>query len=110
MTTVRRGASTGPPVTGGSRLELEGELFGKGYQYPARVGVLAPELEEVILGHPVPVADVEPPRALDEGDRAGDVLLRRRRGDRGDGREHRAVHQKAHRREIQREPEPARLV
>src|SRR2546423_8991163 len=97
MTTVRCGASTDPPVTGGSCLELEGEFFGKGDQYPARVGMLAPELEEVILGHPVPVADVEPPRALDERDRAGDVLLGRRRGDRRDGREHRAVHQEAHR-------------
>src|SRR6266850_5958388 len=110
MTTVRRGASIGSTVTSGSRFEVEGERLGKGCQQSARVGTLAPELEEVVLGHPVPVAQVEVVRALDERDRAYDALFRRRRGDGGDGREDRPVHEEAHRREVQREPEPARFV
>src|SRR5438046_2884458 len=110
MTAVRRGASMGARVTTRSRFEIEGERVGKRQQNPARLGVLAPELEEVVLGHPLPVAEVEASRALDEGDRAGDERFFRSRGDRGDGPDDRAVHEEAHRREVQREPQPARFV
>src|SRR5207249_7456874 len=47
----------------------------------ARLGVLAPEPEEVVLGHPLPVAEVEASRALDEGDRAGDERFFRSRSE-----------------------------
>jgi len=63
MTTVRRGASIGSTVTSGSRFEVEGERLGRVSTVGAR-RTLAPELEEVVLGHPVPVAQVEVVRAL----------------------------------------------
>src|SRR2546428_5714651 len=110
MTTVRRGASIGATVTRASRREIEAERVGERQQGRARVEALAPELEEAVLGRPVSVADVEVPRALDERDDPGDPLARGRRGDGRDGRDDRAVHEEPHRREVQREPEPARLV
>src|SRR5882724_4784936 len=77
MTTVRRGASIDRAVTGGSRREIEAERGGERPQDVARVGSLAPELEEAVLGRPVPVPDAEAPGALDERGRPGDTLARR---------------------------------
>src|SRR2546428_5127983 len=110
MTTVRRGASIGRVVTAGSGSKIEGESRGERRERVARVGPLPPEQEEAVLGRPVTVRDAEAPRALDERGRAGDALARRLLGDGVEGLGDRPVHDEPQRREIERQPERARVV
>src|SRR3989441_2302782 len=59
-----------------SRGELEAERRGERLEHGARLGVSAPELEELVLCGPVAVRQRERTRAPDQGHRRGDALGR----------------------------------
>src|SRR5262245_49821110 len=85
MTTVRRGASIGRALTTGSRSQVEAERGGERHQIGSRLGPLAPDLKEAVLGRPAAVADAEPAGAVDQRGRLPDALACRRIGDRVEG-------------------------
>src|SRR5207237_4406091 len=110
MTTVRRGALIECVVTAGSLGEAEAERGREREQVTARVRPLGPDLEEPVLGRPVPVPDAETARAFDERGRLRDALARRRRGDDVEGACDRAVHDESLGHEVERQAEGSRFV
>src|SRR5438132_8761418 len=110
MTTVRRGASIERALMTGSRGEAEAQRGRERGQVAARVGPLGPDLEEPVLGRPVPVPDAETARAFDERGRLHDALARRRLGDGVEGAGDRAVHDESLGHEVERQAEGCRFV
>src|SRR6266545_4123237 len=110
MTTVRRGASIDRAVTAGSPGQAEAELGRERQQDVARVGPLAPELEEAVLGRPVSVPDAQTARALDERRRPSDALARRWLGDGVEGLGNRAVHDESQGGKVEGQPERLRFI
>src|SRR2546426_6324623 len=110
MTTVRRGASIDRAFTAGSPGKAEAERSRERQQDVARVGPLAPELEEAVLRRPVTVRDAEPPCALDERGRPGGALARRLLGDGVEGLGDRPVHDESQGGKVEDQSERLRLA
>src|SRR6266849_7797157 len=110
MTTVRWGASIDRTLTAGSRGEAEAKRGRERQQVSARVGPLAPDLEEPVLGRPVSVPDAQATRALDERGRPRNALARRGLGDGVERLADRAEHDEPLGHEVEREPEGPRFV